>query len=127
MPNYCVANRCGGYLRQALESGALGFLLKDAPAPELATAIRRVIAGERVVGPELALAALREGDNPLTPRERDVVTASLDGSSVVDIGAQLHISEGTVRNHLFTAIQKLGTQIRTQAARLAQQKRWLRT
>ena len=116
----------GGYLRQAMESGAVGFLLKDAPASELATAIRRVMAGERVFDPELALAALSEGDNPLTPRERDVLTASLDGSSIADIAARLFVSEGTVRNHLSTAIQKVGAHNRTEAARLAEQKGWLR-
>ncbi len=91
-----------GYLRRAMESGAVGFLLKDAPADQLATAIRRVMAGERVVDPELALSALSDGDNPLTARERDVLTASLDGASIADIALQLYLSEGTVRNHLST-------------------------
>src|ERR687897_690966 len=88
-----------GYLRRAMESGAVGFLLKDAPADQLAIAIRRVMAGERVVDPELALSALSDGDNPLTGRERDVLKASLDGASIADIAAQLYLSEGTVRNH----------------------------
>ena len=114
-----------GYLRQAMEAGAVGFLSKDAPAAELASAIRRVIAGERVVDPELALSALSEGDSPLTPRERDVLSASLDGASVADIAARFHLSEGTVRNHLSTAIQKLGAHNRVEAARLAQAKGWL--
>jgi two-component system response regulator DesR len=96
-----------GYLRRAMESGAVGFLLKDAPAAELAIAIRRVMASERVVDPELALAALSEGDNPLSGREREVLAASLDGASIADIATQLSLSEGTVRNHLSTAIQKL--------------------
>ena len=114
-----------GYLRRAMESGAVGFLLKDAPASELAVALRRVIAGERVVDPELALAALSEGSNPLTPRERDVLAASLFGASLAEIAAQLILSEGTVRNHLSTAMQKLGAQNRMEAARLAEQKGWL--
>jgi two-component system response regulator DesR len=114
-----------GYLRQAMESGAVGFLLKDAPAAELAKALRRVVAGERVVDPELALSALSEGGNPLTPREREVLAASLDGASIAEIAARLVISEGTVRNHLSAAIQKLGTQNRTEAARLAESKGWL--
>jgi two-component system response regulator DesR len=114
-----------GYLRQAIESGAVGFLLKDAPADELALAIRRVMAGERVVDPELALSALSEGDNPLTGRERDVLRASLDGASIADIAMQLYLSEGTVRNHLSTAIQKLGAHNRMEAARLAEEKGWL--
>jgi len=114
-----------GYLRQAMESGAVAFLLKDAPADELAVAIRRVMAGERVVDPELALSALSEGDNPLTGRERDVLRASLDGTSIADIATQLFLSEGTVRNHLSTAIQKLGAHNRMEAARLAEEKGWL--
>lgn len=114
-----------GYLRQAMESGAIGFLLKDAPAAELAIAIRRVVAGERVVDPELALAALSEGDNPLTRREREVLTVTLDGASIAEIAARLVVSEGTVRNHISTAIQKLGAQNRMEAARLAEQKGWL--
>jgi two-component system response regulator DesR len=111
-----------GYLRQAMESGAVGFLLKDAPAAELATAIRRVMTGERVVDPDLALTALSEGDNPLTPRERDVLKASLDGASIAEIAAQLVVSEGTVRNHLSIAIQKLGVHNRIEAARIAESK-----
>jgi two-component system, NarL family, response regulator DesR len=114
-----------GYLRRAMESGAVGFLLKDAPAAELAIAIRRVVAGERVVDPELALAALSEGDNPLTRREREVLTIALDGASIAEIAARLVVSEGTVRNHISMAIQKLGAQNRMEAARLAEQKGWL--
>ena len=114
-----------GYLHLAMESGAVGFLLKDAPASELAVALRRVMAGERVVDPELALTALLEGSNPLTPRERDVLAASLFGASLAEIAARLVLSEGTVRNHLSTAMQKLGAQNRMEAARLAEQKGWL--
>lgn len=114
-----------GYLRQAMESGAVGFLLKDAPAGDLALAIRRVMGGERVVDPELALSALSEGDNPLTGRERDVLRSSLDGASIADIAMQLYLSEGTVRNHLSTAIQKLGAHNRMEAARLAEERGWL--
>ncbi len=114
-----------GYLRRAMESGAVGFLLKDAPAAELAIALRRVMAGERVVDPELALSALSEGNNPLTPRERDVLTASLFGASMEEIATRLVLSEGTVRNHLSTAMQKLGAHNRMEAARLAEQKGWL--
>jgi len=114
-----------GYLRQAMESGAVGFLLKDAPADELAVAIRRVMSGERVVDPELALSALSAGGNPLTGRERDVLRASLDGASIADIAMQLYLSEGTVRNHISMAIQKLGAHNRMEAARLAEEKGWL--
>ena len=115
----------GGYLRRAMESGAVGFLLKDAPASELASALRRVMKGERVVDPELALLALSEGNNPLTPREREVLAAALPGISHVEIAARLSVSEGTVRNHLSAAMQKLGTHNRMEAARLAEQKGWL--
>ena len=114
-----------GYLRRAMESGAAGFLLKDAPAAELAAAIRRVMHGERVVDPALAAAALGERGSPLTDRERDVLAASVDGATIRDVAAQLFLSEGTVRNYLSTAIQKLGARNRIEAARLAQQKGWL--
>jgi len=114
-----------GYLKRAMESGAVGFLLKDAPASELAEAIRRAEKGERVVDPALAAAALSEGDNPLTEREREVLAASEGGATIEDIAARLYLSEGTVRNYLSTAIKKLGTRNRVEAARLAERKGWL--
>ena len=114
-----------GYLRRAMESGAAGFLLKESPAAELAVAIRRVMTGARVVDPDLALTALSEGHNPLTNREREVLSASLHGASIADMAASLSLSEGTVRNHLSIAIQKLGTRNRIEAARLAELKGWL--
>jgi len=115
-----------GYLRRAMESGAVGFLLKDAPASELAEAIRRAVKGERVVDPALAAAALSEGDNPLTERERELLAASVGGATIEDIAARLYLSEGTVRNYLSTAIKKLGARNRVEAARLAERKGWLR-
>ena len=114
-----------GYLRRAMESGAAGFLLKDAPADDLPDAIRRVMKGERVVDPELALAALSDGNNPLTIREREVLSVALTGASLVDIAAHLCLSEGTIRNHLSIAMQKLGARNRMEAARRAEQKGWL--
>ena len=114
-----------GYLRRAMTGGAVGFLLKDAPAAELAKAIRRVVAGERVLDPVLALSALSEGDNPLTPRERQVLAAAIDGATIADIASKLMLSEGTVRNHLSVAIQKLGGRNRVEAARAAEEKGWL--
>ena len=115
-----------GYLRRAMESGAVGFLLKDAPASELAEAIRGVTKGERVVDPALAAAALSEGDSPLTEREREVLAVSKGGATIEDIAARLYLSEGTVRNYLSTAIKKLGARNRAEAARLAEKKGWLR-
>ncbi len=114
-----------GYLRRAMESGVVGFLLKDAPAAELAAAIRRIVAGERVVDPKLALAALSEGNNPLTERERDVLAVTASGASIADIAAKLSLSEGTVRNYLSVAIQKLHAANRVEAARIAESKGWL--
>lgn len=114
-----------GYLRRALASGAVGFLLKDAPATELAKVIRRVMNGERVVDPELALSALSEGDNPLTARECEVLAAAVNGASIAKLAVRLRLSEGTVRNHLSLAIQKLGVNNRIEAARLAERKGWL--
>src|SRR5437762_6920146 len=106
-------------------SGAVGILRRDAPATERAVAIRSVMEGERVVDPDLALAALSEGNNPLTNREREVLAASLFGASLAEIAARLVLSEGTVRNHLSTAMQKLNAQNRMEAARSAEQKGWL--
>lgn len=114
-----------GYLKRAMESGALGFMLKDAPATELASAIRRIVGGERVVDPALAAAALSEGENPLTGRERDVLRASANGATIGDVARKLYLSEGTVRNYLSTAIKKLGTRNRVEAARMAERKGWL--
>ena len=114
-----------GYLRRAMEGGASGFLLKDAPAAELAAAIRRVMAGERVVDPALATEALTAGQNPLTERERDVLAAAAHGASIAGIANTLYLSEGTVRNYLSIAIQKLGVHNRVEAAHLAEEKGWL--
>ncbi len=114
-----------GYLRRAMESGVVGFLVKDAPASELATAVRRAMAGERVLDPTLAAAALSEGANPLTERERDVLAASAGGASLAEVASRLHLSEGTVRNYLSEAIRKLDVRNRIEAAHVAQQKGWL--
>lgn len=114
-----------GYLRRAMESGAVGFLLKDAPAAQLAAAIRRVVAGERVVDPALAAAALSEGQSPLTEREREALAAASSGASIAEIADRLALSEGTVRNYLSVAMQKLGAHNRVEAARMAEEKGWL--
>ena len=114
-----------GYLKRAMENGASGFLLKDAPSSELAKAIHSVMGGERVVDPDLAAAALSAGDNPLTEREREVLAASEGGATIEDVAARLYLSEGTVRNYLSTAIKKLGTRNRIEAARLAEKRGWL--
>jgi two-component system response regulator DesR len=114
-----------GYLRKAVDAGVSGFLLKDAPPAELASAIRRTAKGEKVVDPELALAALSEGSSPLTPRERDVLAMSVRGASVEEVARSLHLTNGTVRNHLSIAIQKLNARNRLEAARIAEEKGWL--
>jgi two-component system, NarL family, response regulator DesR len=114
-----------GYLRAAMSAGASGFLLKDAPAADLAAAIRKVAAGQRVVDPSLAAAALAEGDSPLTGRESEVLAASAGHDAIADVAARLHLSPGTVRNHLSSAIQKLGARNRAEAVEIAQQKGWL--
>jgi two-component system response regulator DesR len=114
-----------GYLRRAMESGVVGFLLKDAPAAQLASAIRRAMAGERVVDPTLAVSALSDGVSPLTERERDVLAAAAHGASIADIAASLYLSEGTVRNYLSVAMQKLNAHNRIEAAHIAEEKGWL--
>lgn len=114
-----------GYPKRAIDNGAAGFMLKDAPPEELAIAIRRTAAGQRVIDPSLAVAALSEGTNPLTPREREVLALSDTGVTVEDIADRLHLSRGTVRNHLSIAIQKLNARNRLEASRIAQEKGWL--
>ena len=114
-----------GFLRRAMEAGASAFLVKDAPAARLAEVVRRVLAGERVIDPDLAAAALADGINPLTGRERDVLAASADGSVNSEIAAKLSLSEGTVRNYLSACIQKTGARNRAEAVRIAQEKGWL--
>ncbi|MBS2962474.1 response regulator transcription factor [Actinocrinis puniceicyclus] len=114
-----------GFLRRAMEAGAAAFMVKDAPAARLAEAIRRVLAGERVIDPDLAAAALADGVNPLTGRERDVLAASADGSVNAEIADKLCLSEGTVRNYLSACIQKTGARNRAEAVRIAQEKGWL--
>jgi two-component system response regulator DesR len=114
-----------GYLRRAVDSGVAGFLLKDAPPGQLADAVRRTAAGEVVIDPKLALAALAEGTSPLTARERDALALSVRGASVEEIARTLHLSNGTVRTYLSIAIQKLNARNRFEAARIAQDKGWL--
>ncbi|SCG64841.1 response regulator transcription factor [Micromonospora humi] len=114
-----------GYLQRALAAGARGFLVKDGPVEELAAAVRRVLAGERVIDPALAVAALSAGPDPLTDRERDVLAAAMDGATVADVAAELHLSESTVRNYLSAAIGKTGTRNRIEAARAARANGWL--
>ncbi|CAM5552485.1 response regulator transcription factor [Streptomyces xanthochromogenes] len=114
-----------GYLRSAMESGADAFLVKDAPAAQLATAVRKVLAGERVIDPTLAAAALAEGANPLTDRERDVLRAAQGGATNAELATALSLSQGTVRNYLSMAIQKLAARNRAEAVRIAREKGWL--
>jgi two-component system response regulator DesR len=114
-----------GYLRRAIESGAGGFLLKDAPAGQLADAIREVNAGRRVIDPDLAAAAIADGVSPLTEREHDVLSAARTHPTAAEIAAQLHLSEGTVRNYLSAAIRKLGAHNRAEAIQIAEVKGWL--
>lgn len=113
-----------GYLRRALEAGASGYLLKDAPASQLAEALRRVHSGGRAIDPELAVEAWGEQD-PLTDRERRVLRAAAEGRTTAAIAADLGLSEGTVRNYLSEAIGKLGAHNRVEAARIARERGWL--
>lgn len=114
-----------GYLRRAMESGASGFLIKDGPVEELAGAIRKVLAGQQVIDPALAAAALSAGPNPLTDRERDVLIAAAEGATVADIARRLFLSESTVRNYLSSAIGKTGSRNRIEAVQAARGNGWL--
>ena len=114
-----------GYLRRALQAGASGFVVKDTPAAQLADAVRRVHQGLRVVDPALATDSLIAGESPLTARETDVLRAARDGSTVAAIAQALVLSEGTVRNHLSSAIGKTGAANRTEACLVADRNGWL--
>jgi two-component system, NarL family, response regulator DesR len=116
-----------GYLQRALAAGARGFIVKDGPVDELAHSIRRVLAGDVVIDPALATAAVVMGPNPLTPRERDVLNAAADGSTVTDISSRTHLSDSTVRNYLSDAIGKTGTRNRMEAVRVARDNGWAAT
>jgi two-component system response regulator DesR len=114
-----------GYLRRALDAGARGYLLKDRPASELAEAIRRVHAGLRSVDASLAAEAWNADEDPLSDRERQILQRAGEGRSSAEIAAELHLSEGTVRNYLSEAIAKLGAANRVDAARIARLRGWL--
>jgi two-component system response regulator DesR len=114
-----------GYLRRAMQHGVAGFMLKDAPAEELARAIRRALRGERIVDPGLAAAALSQGESPLTPREHELLAAARRHATVAEIAGALYLSPGTVRNHLSAAMQKLDARNRAEAVRIAEEQGWL--
>ncbi|RKS73956.1 two-component system response regulator DesR [Motilibacter peucedani] len=114
-----------GYLRRAMEAGASGFVVKDTPAAQLADAVRRIRAGLRVVDPALAAESLASGSSPLTQRESDVLGAAREGGTVADLSRALHLSEGTVRNHLSSAMGKTGARTRAEAVRIALENGWL--
>ena len=114
-----------GYLKQAMAAGAAGFVVKDTPAAQLADAVRRVHQGLRVVDPSLAADSLTQGDSPLTERETDVLRAASDGGTVADVARALFLSEGTVRNHLSSAIGKTGARTRAEAVRVAVENGWI--
>jgi two-component system, NarL family, response regulator DesR len=114
-----------GYLRRAMEAGAVGYMVKDAPADRLVDAIRRAHAGLRVVDPTLAAASLSIGSSPLTDRESEVLAAAARGGSTGTIARSVFLSEGTVRNHLSSAMGKLGAGTRAEAVRIATDNGWL--
>lgn len=114
-----------GYLRRAMEAGAAGFVVKDTPARQLAEAIRRVHSGLRVVDPVLAAESLTSGTNPLTAREAEVLRVSAAGDTVATVAKSVGLSQGTVRNHLSSAIGKTGASTRAEAARIAADNGWL--
>ena len=113
-----------GFLRRALDAGVRGYLLKDAPAEQLADAIRQIQRGGRAIDPQLALEAWGEAD-PLSDRERQALRLAGEGLSASEIAQKLNLSHGTVRNYLSEAIGKLGVGNRIEAYRLARQKGWL--
>ena len=114
-----------GYLRRAMEAGASGFVVKDAPSDSLASAVRKVMAGQRVVDPDLAAESLAASSNPLTEREQDVLRATSGGGTTADVSRSLFLSQGTVRNYLSSAIHKTGARTRAEAVMIARDNGWL--
>ncbi|GAA4480932.1 response regulator transcription factor [Microbacterium panaciterrae] len=114
-----------GYLSRALAAGVSGYVVKDTPASELADVVRRVMRGETVIDAALATDALTAGVSPLTPREAEVLSAARGGGTIADVARILHLSEGTTRNHLSSAMQKLEARTRADAARIAEDRGWL--
>ncbi|WP_279064268.1 response regulator transcription factor [Dermabacter hominis] len=114
-----------GYLRRALDAGASGFVVKETPAEKLAEAVRKIHAGQRVVDPALATESLFEGANPLTEREQEILRIARDGDKISSIAKKVHLSEGTVRNYLSSAIHKTGAATRAAAAKRADERGWL--
>ncbi|GAA2273386.1 response regulator transcription factor [Actinomadura luteofluorescens] len=123
----CILTSFGrpGYLRRAMSAGVRGFVAKDAPTDELASAIRKIHGGGRYLDAELAASAMAAGDNPLSERERDVLRLAGSGAETARIAADLHLSEGTVRNYLSTAMAKMGEPTRVRAARAAIDMGWI--
>ena len=120
MPTFSRA----GYIRRSLSAGVKGFILKEAPSDELINALKKVMQGQKVIDPELAINALDDAD-PLTDKERKALKLASDGLKTSEIATQLFISEGTTRNYLSDAIAKLNATNRIDAARIAKQKGWL--
>ncbi|GCE01095.1 response regulator transcription factor [Embleya hyalina] len=114
-----------GYLTRAMAAGVVGFVVKDAPPEHLVDAVRRAAAGLRIIDPGLASEARHSGTSPLTGRERQVLAQALDGGTITDIAQALHLSEGTVRNHVSSAMAKTTARTRAEAARIAEEHGWL--
>ncbi|WP_051125771.1 response regulator transcription factor [Schaalia vaccimaxillae] len=114
-----------GYVQRSLDAGASGFVVKDAPSEQLADAVRRVAAGQRVIDPTLAVETLSRGASPLTDREADVLRSVSEGGTIADIAAALGLSQGTVRNHVSAAMLKTQARTRAEAVRIATESGWL--
>lgn len=114
-----------GYVQRALDAGASGFVVKDAPSEQLADAVRRVAAGQRVISPTLAVEALTRGSSPLTDREVEVLRLVAEGGTIADIAAGIGLGQGTVRNHISSAMAKTGARTRAEAVRIATESGWL--
>ena len=114
-----------GYLQRALDAGATGFMVKDAPVETLADGVRTVAAGGRAIDQGLALEALSAGSSPLTEREADVLREVEGGGTIADIARSLGLSQGTVRNHVSSSMLKMDARTRAEAASLARAAGWL--
>jgi len=114
-----------GYVQRALDAGAVGFVVKDAPAEQLLEAIRRTSQGLRTVDPALAVDALTKGQSPLSAREVEVLRAFESGGTVEDVASELMLSAGTVRNYVSSAMDKTHARTRAEALKVATENGWL--
>ena len=121
----CTRHARPGVLRRALAEKVAGFVPKSTPVERLAGVIREVMAGRRYIDPDIAATALTAEQCPLTDRELDVLRAGREATTIAQIAERLNLAQGTVRNYISTAMQKLGVSTRAEASQHAWEQGWI--